>query len=293
MSTSGVSPETQKFIDIIEQAEQRSKDSVDFFKSLQRRLSKTKRALTKKPAVAAEVSKLIDDLQEMRDDPEKASAARLPQLIEALRSSLHALEVGRRQDFPSELQQACRSASLDFVPLPDGFGIGPFRVTVNWDKETASFEFAKTVVLKNVAANPIGIAENAAALKTQLLDAPVDFKKFRAELLEAMRVALARQGKPIDVDRLRADLPSVFQEMVLIRETRRKRKSDPEYTVARFVVELKQLIQSDENLNAQKQFRPETAVIERTKNPKKSLFVPRDLNRGYGEGTYFQAIVFA
>jgi seryl-tRNA synthetase len=63
------------------------------------------------------------------------------------------------------------------------------------------------------------------------------------------------------------------------------------YSIPRFVVETKTLVQSDLNSSRARRFRLETAVIENTKNPKKSVFIPNDLQKGYGEGTYFQAII--
>ena len=61
--------------------------------------------------------------------------------------------------------------------------------------------------------------------------------------------------------------------------------------MARFVVEIKTLVQSNENLAAARRFRLEPAVIENTKNPNKSVFFPNDLSQGFGEGMYFQALI--
>ena len=64
-----------------------------------------------------------------------------------------------------------------------------------------------------------------------------------------------------------------------------------EYTVARFAVEVASLVRAEANLSSDKPFRLETAVIENTGNPRKSVFIPKDLTKGYGEGMYYQAIV--
>lgn len=64
-----------------------------------------------------------------------------------------------------------------------------------------------------------------------------------------------------------------------------------DYPLARFVVELKTLVQSEQNMTASKRFRLETAVLENTRNSKKSVLIPTDLQRGYAGGTYFQALV--
>ena len=69
------------------------------------------------------------------------------------------------------------------------------------------------------------------------------------------------------------------------------KKSLKEYPLARFVVEIKTLVQSDENLASARRFRLEPAVIENTNNPNKSVFFPNDLSQGFGEGMYFQALI--
>src|SRR5436309_1334500 len=82
------------------------------------------------------------------------------------------------------------------------------------------------------------------------------------------------------------ELLSVYREMFYFRQGRftvTTRKSLKEYPVARFVVEIKTLLQSDENVAAARRFRLEPAVIENTKNPNKSVFFPNDLSQGFGE----------
>jgi len=94
---------------------------------------------------------------------------------------------------------------------------------------------------------------------------------------------------------LRVELPVVFREMGFIRQSvsssSRKTSAGAEYSLSRFVIELKQFMQSDQNLHSDQQFRMEAAVIENTKNPKKSVFIPRDVSCGFGEGSYYQAIL--
>ena len=64
------------------------------------------------------------------------------------------------------------------------------------------------------------------------------------------------------------------------------------YERPHFVVELAILIKSDENIDGKlgKEFRLEPAVIENSKNDSKSVFVPDKLDKGSGEGKYYQAI---
>jgi len=64
------------------------------------------------------------------------------------------------------------------------------------------------------------------------------------------------------------------------------------YSVRQFVADLKSVTQSDENMQS-KSFSPEPAVIETTKNIKKSFFIPRDIHNPMGEGSYYQALNFS
>ena len=127
-----------------------------------------------------------------------------------------------------------------------------------------------------------------------LIHAPVDVAKLASDLDEAIRVARTRNRKLTEARELRCPLPELHREMTLLRQDRSRAvtsKAFRDYPLARFVVELKTLIQSEQNINSSQRFRLEPAVIENTKNPKKSVFVPKDIYKGFGEGTYFQAIV--
>lgn len=107
-----------------------------------------------------------------------------------------------------------------------------------------------------------------------------------------MRVSLSRRNASL-VGEIRAELPAVYRELFFIRhgdELLAGQHPEP-YPLARFVVEVKTLVQSDFNSSRSRRFRLETAVIENTRNPKKSVFIPNDVNKGFGEGTYFQAII--
>ena len=185
--------------------------------------------------------------------------------------------------------------ALDFKALTDGFGVGPFFVATDAQKEVASFQYAKVTILKDMPLNVSAIVAQAGTLKATLLDPPVDLPQFRSELHEAMRVAVARREARQLMTDLRVDLPAVFREMGFIRHpvggSSRKKSAGAEYSLSRFVIELKQFMQSDQNLHADQQFRLEPAVIENTKNPKKSTFIPRDVACGFGEGSYYQAIL--
>ncbi len=289
MAGTNANPDAEVFLKRIEEAENQVNQYAAFIKKLKARLSRTKKALASKPAVAAQVSALISDLEAFKAVPAAPSVAALSH---SLAGELNKLQRRFQDSFPGDLRKACEAAKMPFAALSDGFGIGSFYVTVNAAKETAAFRFAKIDMGIDVRMNASAIVDQAASLKASLLDPPVDLRRFASELNEAMRVALARQGK-VSKTEWRVELPLVLREMTFIRQsqTKRRKSSQTEYSPCRFVVELKQFIQSSDNMRADEQYQLETAVLENTKNPRKSMFIPRDISRAFGEGTYFQAIL--
>jgi hypothetical protein len=286
-------PDAKPFIERIEATEHQVAEYGGFLKKLKLRLSRTKKALASKPAMTSQVAALVNDLNAMRVEPGRPA---VPQLIDSLEGQLRTLHRRFQDDFPSELRNGCESANLNFKPLADGFGVGPFLIAIDAQKQICLFQYAKVTVQKDVALNVSAIVAAATGLKASLVDPPVDLAQFRSELHEAMRVAVARREARQPVTELRVELPVVFREMGFIRQgaggAARKKTRDAEYSLSRFVIELKQFIQSDQNLHSDQQFRLEPAVIENTKNPKKSVFIPRDVSCGFGEGTYYQAILW-
>jgi hypothetical protein len=284
-------PDAKASIEHIEAAERQAAEYSGFLKKLKMRLSRARKALASRPAAAPLVAGLVTDLQGMKAEPGRPA---IQQLIELLEGQLQALRRRFQDEFTSDLRRGCEGAKLDFKALPDGFGVGPFFVAIDDHKQVASLEYAKATIMKGVPLNVSAIVARARALKASLVDSPVELQKFRAELHEAMRVAAARRdARQLTLD-LRVELPAVFREMGFIRlgaGSFRSKKSGGDYLVSRFVIELKQFIQSEQNLRSQQQVRLEPAVIENTKNPKKSLFIPRDISCGFGEGSYYQAIV--
>lgn len=289
MAGNKANPNATVFVEQIEEAEQHITAYAAFLKQLKSRLSRAKKALTSKPDVASQVATLLSDLKGMKSD---ASPPVVSKLSDSLSNRLKSLRHRLQESFPAELRRGCEAAHLSFSALSDGFVVGSFLVTVSHQKETALFHYAKTEIDEGVPLSVQAIVERAQSIKDSLLDQPVDIDRFGDELDEAMRVAAARQSRTTRAE-LRVELPAIFRELAVIRKMlRTKRKSArAEYSLARFVVELKQFVQSDQNLQAKRQFHLETAVLENTKNPKKSVFIPRDLKCGFGEGTYYQAIV--
>lgn len=276
--------------ELLGSAEMQTARRADFAKRLKARLARTKKSLASKPDIASQLAQLIADLKAMATEP---SGPVMRDLIESLDSRLQAIKERSHEAFASDLREECEAARLHFKALTDGFAVGPFIVSNERQKEAVvAFEYAKVAILKGVPRKVPAIVTNALSLKSSLIDAPVDFAKFRSELHEAMRVAVARKNNSPPTARLRTELPLVFREMQFIRGTTLKGKGvGTNYSLPRFIIELKQFMQSDQNVGSDSQFQLEPAVIENARNPKKSVFIPRDILAGCGEGTYYQAIL--
>jgi hypothetical protein len=288
MSKSEGNPDARPFLDALESAEKALSLSSAYIKDSKAKLSRAKRSLGGKGPVSASVHKLIADLRGL---PLMPSCPSMSDLAKKLERELGTLRQRQQDSLGSELKDACRVAGLSFKPLSDGFAVGPFGVHTDSEKEKACLEYAKQIITNDLPLNPQAVVEGATQVKERLLDVPVDIAAFATALEEALRVALARQRKSPKTE-LRVDLPVAYREMCFVHAARaRPGRRPPEYPLPRFVVELKQMIQSDQNLKSGSQFRLETAVLENTKNPRKSIFIPKDLAAGYGEGTYYQAVV--
>lgn len=272
----------------IEALEGKADEYVSFVKKLKGQISKAKTGLTRKPDTAKQIGALIAAIDDFKRVPETLC---LKEFRDSLQNELDQLKDRVKSDFPGMLRDAATVNNLDFSQLSDGFSIGPFRLNTNPEKESAALQFAKQDILAQLPLNATAIADAAVRAKTAIVDSPVEVARFTGELHEAMRVSLARQGKSPKQD-LRAELPLVIRELLMLRqESKTQRSIEREFLVSRLIVELKTLIQSKENMRSDQQFSLETAVIENTKNSKKSVFIPNDLSRSCGEGTYFQAIL--
>lgn len=292
MSNEHSPPEVRPFLETIEKLQDQLTDTCSFLTKLKARLDKTKKAIKAKPSITAQIRLLIADLQAAKTAAEPPSASQMTESFDGL---LRTFQRKLQEGFPANLRQACEDARLDFKAMTDGFVVGPFFVIADVTKETASIQYAKVAVIQDLPLSVQSIVTQAADLKASLIDTPVDLSRFRKDIYEAIRVAVARREARTPVAELRVDLPASFREMCFIRNaigsSSAKKPSADEYSLARFIIELKQFMQSDDNLQSPQQCRLEPAVIENTKNPKKSIFVPRDIACGFGEGTYYQAII--
>lgn len=202
-------------------------------------------------------------------------------------------EQGERA-FVEGLKGACESAGVAMGKVSDTLTVGPFALKIIWARGVGVLEFGKVEVERGLSLVPTDLVARVKVLSTTLLSPPGPnaLSALAKELEEGVRVCVARRCGALTGE-LRAELPALYREMVWIRQGDGQKAGEwgGLYSLVRFVVEVKTLVQSDYNASRSRRFRMETAVIENTKNPKKSVFVPSDFAKGFGEGTYFQAIV--
>lgn len=248
------------------------------------RVAKSRKALASRPS-SVELEKLVTDLRTLAKGQ---SPPNVTELVDALDKQLPVLRNGLADSFIESLRQMAAKEQLYFHSAGDEFAVGPFLLSVNLAKERASLAYAKVEVaqLPLVPAECLRLVKQ---LKAEIIDQPVDLAVIRGQLQEALRVIAARKGKSL-AGALRGELPHIFREVGFMRQSDSARGSQA-LSLSRFVVELGRLIQSDANIDSEKRLRLETAVLDNTKNSLKSIFIPKDLSQGFGEGTYYQALI--
>jgi hypothetical protein len=270
----------------MEAAEKQVSDHLVSAKKLKSRLMKARKDIAK----AKPITRLTALVMDLKALPIVASPD-VQHIVTGLERQLHSLAAAYGGSFGQALRHSGEAAGLHVRPLHEGFAVGPFSLTVDAPKEVGALSYAKVLVAKDLPLDPNAVIKAAQDLSSRLLQAP-SIDSLRKQVEEAMRVAAVRQKKVPANNELRADLPSVYREMGFIRQgSSRSAKAASDYSLARFAVELKTLVQSDDNTASSRRFRLETAVLENTKDPRKSVFIPSDLAVGYGEGTYYQALL--
>lgn len=275
----------------IEQAEQAIGDRISSLQKVRDRLGRARKQIESGKQVVLALESLADDLRQLPPEPP------LPNLREL---ADHASEVARKycehgeREFLQAIKGIADAAGMSFGRAGDAITAGSFRIELDWKRGFASAHFAKLEVEKALPLVPKELVSRIEELSKLLLAPPPanSLAGLAKEFEEAIRVCVTRRNGST-VGELRAELPAVYRELRFIRQDDERsggRRPDY-YPIARFIVELKTLVQSELNASRQRRFRLETAVIENTKNPKKSVFIPNDLSKGYSEGTYFQAII--
>lgn len=278
------------YAEMVGKLENEVAEQVKLLKRLKDRLGRARRDLGSKPKPASLLARLALDLRKFPQIPENPDLARMADELDGSLAILRGTMVRR---FQQEMKDACDAQNIRFAILPDGLGIGPLAVCPDFEKEVAALEYAKATVETRTPLDASLVLQRVRDFSAAVLTPPDDLRRLGVELEEALRVGLARQGKSLAPREWRVDLPLVYREMIHIRQASQgpvTRTTFADYPLPRFVVELKALVQSEYNAKAKRRFKLETAVIENTKDARKSVFIPRDISCGYGEGTYYQAI---
>ncbi len=275
----------------IEQAEKAVADRIKSLQKVRDRLSRARKQVDSGKQLVLAFESLADYLRALPAEPA------LPDMRELADRATEEARKHREHgehSFLQEIRALAKSVGMNAGRTGDAMTIGPFQVEVDWKKALASLQFAKTVVERGLPLDPKALLSRIGELSESLLASPPpsSMSILAKDAEEAIRVCVARRGGSL-VGELRAELPAVYRELRFIRqgdEESGSKRSQP-YSIARFIVEIKTLVQSEFNTSRTRRLRLETAVIENTKNPKKSVFIPNDLKKGHGEGTYFQAII--
>ena len=275
----------------IKPVEAEIKGRLDALKKVHDLLKRASSRIAKRPWPFSDTRTLLNDL-----DPHVSCHTDdvIPKLQSLLKQRLDDAAKTFEKSFIDSLVSASQTSNLAMGTTNGVLMLGPFRLSLDLSKETVNLYYANQPVASPTTMDAEILVRKTIELTEALLVAPTDISKLASEFEESIRVALIRGRKPTQARELRCPLPELHREMTLLRQDRSRAvtsKSFREYPLARFVVELKALIQSEQNVNSSQRFRLEPAVIENTKNPKKSVFVPKDIHKGFGEGTYFQAIV--
>jgi hypothetical protein len=267
------------------------KPKLDELKKTQALLKAAAGKISKKPWPFSDTRELVEGLAARTPGVAKDEILRLQ---ERLKKQLDDAAKIYERAFMDEIVSEAKRRDIAAGRAADVFFLGPFRLTIDFVKETGVLGYADQPVAPPMALDAVELVTAAAELAESLLVAPTDMSKLANDFDEAIRVALSRSRKPTEGRELRCSLPDLHREITILRQDRSRAitsKSFRDYPLVRFIVELKALVQSNQNMSASKRFRLETAVIENTRNAKKSVFIPTDLQRGYAGGTYFQALV--
>jgi hypothetical protein len=287
MANSKNQPDDHGVAEILDRFDESLRLALGHLRKLHDRVARSRKNLSAHSGTT-EVSKLAEDLRGLAEVPTCPSVAGL---IEELKQRIGQIRGSLQDTFREDVRRVAEEEHLPFRMSGDAYGLGPFLLEVNAARESASLSYATYPVEKDIPLKGSACVAKAKDWKASIIDEPVDNAKTCSQVEEAIRVAAARKGRALRGD-VRVELPLVFRELEFIRrpQVSAGRSKAVGYTLPRFVVELSRVIQSEENVDSRK-LRLETAVIENTKDSRKSIFIPKDLNCGFGEGTYYQALV--
>jgi hypothetical protein len=291
MTTTAPQSRVDELVKEVKEAEERLAAAAKVIDRFRKSLRKSRDQLTRSawPLKAVSLLQVI-----LKDSPEIPFDVGLTKLADCAGSVMDQLQRAFVQNFRKELVAEAAKVDLAFGTIGDELTIGPFNLVLDREGERATLRYAKSPFGTDLPLDAAKIVTVAKELAAELLARPEDTGRLRDEFEEAVLVVLVRERKSTRLGELRAPLPAVFRELTFLRQSGKHsaaQKSRHEYTLARFAVEVASLVRSEVNLSSEKPFRLETSVIENTGNPRKSVFIPKDLTKGYGEGMYYQAIV--
>jgi hypothetical protein len=287
-------PADRSVVDVLKEAEAALDAKIHGLKKAKAAFESGRRKIEKQPSSRKTLEKVVSDYEKLPAEASEAATSALSVVLHSLRKRLHDLSSNLERQMQHELQRLAAEKGLNCCVVAGTLTLGPFALSLDQSHERASLTYATFPVSERLPLEAEKIVTECEQQSQIILGPPEDLSRVAAEVEQAVRVAIVRTRKNPTGNELRAELPAVYREMVYIRQPQSRpltKSSVREYPLPRFVVELKTLIQSDLNVSGKKRFRLETAVIENTRNTKKSVYIPNDLNKGYGEGMYYQALV--
>lgn len=241
----------------------------------------------------AELRKLIEARSPTADEP--LFETRAEAFCSEVAASLPAIAEASKKAFWPALEEEAKKLGLQFGRVGDKEFLDVFEVTADSAKNAVSLIYAKHAAASGVPMQPSAVVKRAQKLGDGIRSwvesaRPEELGK---QFDEAMSVSLARGGKPVHGDPKRVALPALFREMQLVVQDRAKpltAETVQEYTMPRFVVDLRTLVTSEWNASASRRYDLEPAVIENSGNTAKAVFIPDAVDAGYGEGKWWQAL---
>ena len=269
-------------------------------KKLQTVLAGARKKIDESDCSCQDLKKLVADLRKLTEPGPVASEepqfeARAEAFCSEVAAGIAVIADASKKAFWPALDDEANKAGLRFGRVGDKEFLDVFEVAADAAKSVVSLIYAKHVAASGIPMQPAVVVKQAKKFGDEIrswVDSarPEDLGK---QFDEAMSVSLARSGKPVQGEQKRVALPVLFREMQLVVQDRAKpltAETVQEYTMPRFVVDLRTLATSEWNATASRRFELEPAVIENSGNTAKSVFIPDAIDAGYGEGKWWQAL---
>jgi hypothetical protein len=214
------------------------------------------------------------------------SFAQLPELSEpakALESCLLDSRANFNQEFARAMKDFATKAKIHFHFSEDSCQLGPFELKLDPDREKYRLCYGKSEVKKDLDLELNSILKTIYQQSKELFENRRDVRALANEFETAIKSSVGKSTGVL-AGNLRAELPLLLKELQAVK--------GHAYSRPCFVIDTSVLIKSEENIDGLlgREFRLETAVIDNSMNDRKSVFIPDRLEKGWGEGKYYQAI---